>query len=274
MAPSFKERDGLFAVVDCVDWLDFRHKAHTYLAEHSPHKKMFGEYIFRGQSCCSWGLTPSFDRDYRELAPAEADRRYESMMQQFRRAFDTYGDLSAGDVSHLNINSNNLNDGDLEALAQHYGLPTRLLDWSHSLYVAAFFAFSCVDQCDTGLVSVWALDRKALQLFSPDHLMLRLETHKANTRHVFQWGAFVRNRANARNRAGNLDLVELFRAGGTWYNRRHEADYPALIRFDFPKDEIEIALDDLNAMRINAMTIFPGIDGVVRWIRTGATMLR
>ena len=57
----------------------------------------------------------------------------------------------------------------LMALAQHYRLPTRLLDWSTRAYVAAYFAISDAlaqkANADAERLAVWALDIEKRALF-------------------------------------------------------------------------------------------------------------
>jgi hypothetical protein len=53
------------------------------------------------------------------------------------------------------------------ALAQHYGLPTRLLDWSRRSYVAAYFAASGAlrdDKPQNGRLAVWAFDPENIRI--------------------------------------------------------------------------------------------------------------
>lgn len=81
------------------------------------------EWVFRGQSNKNWRLQPSVGRgdsyrpDWERL-----------LLDQFRRLAEPY------------VTSSGLSEWDWLALAQHHGLPTRLLDWTFNSLVACFFA--------------------------------------------------------------------------------------------------------------------------------------
>ena len=50
---------------------------------------------------------------------------------------------------------------EVAALAQHYGVPTRLLDWTYDLYVALYFGFTDAIGKD-GYLVIWALEKEYL----------------------------------------------------------------------------------------------------------------
>lgn len=95
---------------------------------------------YRGQSDYSWGLVPSIQRIKDRGENYERYSTTNFMIHTMR----------------LNPNSPQIyNRAEWLTLMQHYGMPTRLLDWSESPLVALYFAVSNQENMDA---AVWAMN--------------------------------------------------------------------------------------------------------------------
>jgi len=100
-------------------WQDFLDFAST---------KADGTWLFRGHGDASWKLRPAIGRPSPGSPAAYRFADEENLFEDFVREAKRF--LDAVDFSPL----------DWLSVAQHHGLPTRLLDWSTNPLVAAWFA--------------------------------------------------------------------------------------------------------------------------------------
>jgi len=89
--------------------------------------------LFRGQADQNWRLDTSLFRVKADGSPLDLATLYE-------RTHSTQEFLSEMGCRQLELFGRELPESELLAIAQHYGFPTPLLDFSRSLRVAAFFA--------------------------------------------------------------------------------------------------------------------------------------
>lgn len=89
-----------------------------------------GHYFFRGVSDSDFPLVPTIGRLERLKSVTSSERKVieDTMLDDFKSRTRGLNGLVPQ------------NDWEALAQAQHHGLPTRLLDWSSSLLVAAYFA--------------------------------------------------------------------------------------------------------------------------------------
>jgi hypothetical protein len=108
--------------------------------------------LFRGQACSEWPLKHSLSRKLSSSMDAES--RIDAEMEAMKR-FQQQAYLLIG-PSLLSERDDLLG---WWAAMQHYGAPTRLLDWTKSPYVALYFAV--VDQPEKD-GAVWLFNLGAL----------------------------------------------------------------------------------------------------------------
>jgi len=158
------------------------------------------------------------------------------------------------------------------ALAQHFGVPTRLLDWTLSPYVAAYFAFSGLadrrhpDDLRYGEVAIWALDTK-VPIWSGDVGVEILSPPSVSS-------AFPGlDNPRMRNQAGKFTLVKSAVVSLEDYVTQFTGPEVALTKLTIPASEARRALADLDAMGIKATYLFPDLSGAASSAVTRVTLL-
>jgi FRG domain len=224
-------------------------------------------WAFRGQEDARWELVSLLTRRLRDFCPDSAlwPLREERAMRIFRRK------------AHIYFQDRLALSDDLRCLAlmQHHGAPTRLLDFTKSPFVAAFFAFErAVDD-----VAVYALNTPVLWSARPDFddqldrekidprengnyeryfalnrhpLVWFGESSEMDSRLVAQSGVFVM--------PGVLDLPL------DAILQRYQPSADLLRKYVLPASARADAMRALYRMNITHATLFPDLDGLARSI--------
>jgi hypothetical protein len=111
---------------------------------------------YRGLSHSNYPLLPSIYR--KEIWEYDAEEAKEICTEFIRRA------------KTFKQNQGEYSKWEWYYLMQHYGVPTRLLDWTEGALIALFFAVRKVDRVD--IPCVWVLDPKRLNRLSSGEEMI------------------------------------------------------------------------------------------------------
>lgn len=209
-------------------------------------------FLFRGQSK-PWSLCTSFHRRGRYRMSEFTKKDVKQLHQRLSAITTHFFDLTVPEQNGAFFN-----------LLQHHGYPTPLLDWSHSPYVAAFFAFRDrpIGYEGDEVVRIyvfnnqeWQQRYRQVQNLDPPfpHLSVMEFIAIDNPRLVPQ---------QAVTTVTNLHDVEAY-----ILEKEAETGVRFLEAIDIPANEREVAMRDLRFMGITAGAMFPSIDGVCEELR-------
>jgi len=244
-------------------------------------------WVFRGTHCPD--LQTSLERAAGEFGlPPEKLRTVElGLVRQFARHFHHYSQQIPEADNYLEWFS----------IMRHYGAPTRLLDFTYSFYVALFFALENAEGFRPGApdyqANLWAINANALeqnlqralpggddtlrQAWEDDRSLAKYRTFntlfmgeqpllaaavvspfRRNERLTLQQGTFLCPGDIERPFMENLKAVLPGDAAGA---------YRQMALRLTPTDRADV-LARLNQMNMNHATLFPGLEGMARSLRT------
>lgn len=159
------------------------------------------------------------------------------------------------------------------ALAQHHGLPTRLLDWSRNPLKAAWFAADEASKIEdkSGNLSVWALSIELLEVLKgePKPFIIVTAPSATNSNLRAQEGVFTLGRHVLTDESpiDRTPFDELLRASFERYDVN--APGPWFHRVTLPKSQATELAFDLALEGITRAALFPDFYGVVQSIKDG-----
>jgi FRG domain len=233
------------------------------------------KWIFRGQRLSEWTIESSLERTFLRrfgVARNEIPKIESGLLRAFKRRAHHY-------VKDLPVEKALI---EWLALMQHYGAPTRLVDWTYSFYIAAYFAIEKAFVDET--CSIWCFDyefwgKRAKSLMSDDTqdlmkkdpnnknsetveailksvpLVFPLNPFRMNERLGIQQGIFLVPTDIKLNFMENLRLMS---------QADSDRDFIRKVDVLCTKELIFNAFQDLKRMNINTASLFPGLDGFSR----------
>lgn len=228
------------------NWREFKAEFDAFLPQRAARSELrFADYIFRGQMDSNFELVSSFDR----ILPAQTTDR----AGEFERWHRFFRYLRR----HIGTSIDHLDAGETISLAQHYGVSTRLLDWTYSPYIAAFFAFFDslrLQRDDSGDVAICAVHVSSFRNASRGQFEVIETRGRENIRIRNQLGKFIVNLSEYRS----LDQYI--------YEASPETG-DTIVKFTVPCSERVTALNDLLLMGISPVNIYPDNEGIAMYVR-------
>lgn len=245
-----------------------------------------GSWAFRGQGKSSWNIDTSLDRAVMVEYSGDGFSGYERLDRETELKRLLF--LFQQQAHHYIDNLPELDDiGSWLALMQHYGVPTRFLDWTKSPYVALYFALaddpSKIGSPETN-AAVWAIDldwleTRGQELLRSDYpipafddyqarakylnrllptptekaVIVKVDPIKSNERMVAQQGFFLCNLFHKQFASFSQILMSMM---------FHQIPaQPVVRKLQVDMNQRIPILKQLQEINIHNASLFPGLDG-------------
>ena len=238
--------------------------------EWDAHGRYRGSYYFRGMPDKDYDLTTSLSRNCGDLS----DSLEMLLLENF--------------IKYVSIIDPSIHESIWRAMivGQHHGLPTRLLDWTHSALVALHFAVTEEDLADLDRRDsvVWRIDVKELNQKLPEKYKNAIEQNKSSVFSVKQLSQ-VTNSIQEYDRDMGSDSLVMIEPPSI--DQRIVTQYSFFTMLpkgihnleQFLKQNTEKTVryiidrklrwelrDILDQLNMNERTVYPGIDGIAKWL--------
>lgn len=225
------------------------------------------DYAFRGLSDCRYQLESSFLRNCGNKPELEYH-----LLRNFRK----YARTTEASQTSTQLRS--------LVLAQHHGLPTRLLDWTFSPFTAMHFATANTEKYDIDGV-IWQVDFVKINKLSPAPLNILLDKEECNafTVEILESKFPTLHQLDETIGKGHVLFMEPPSLDDRIVNQfalfsimtsatailddwllKHPDVYRRIIIPAALKWEIRDKLDQAN---ITERVLFPGLDGLASWLK-------
>jgi len=215
--------------------------------------------FFRGQASAGWPLKPGIGRisGSNAICLKALDKSVERTI--FMRFISS---ASPEQLSACNEGNHAERLWRKLLVAQHHGLPTRLMDWTSSPLVALYFALDSAADRQSDCAAVYVLQERDGTVISRLAKYNRFPPYYSNSPYPktsLPVGIIVPPQISPR-----------ITAQSAYFTIHQHPDQPLI-----PDHKIEIDLDyrgtllnDLDLLGISAKTMFPDLDGLARYLRT------
>src|SRR5688572_3500267 len=245
-----------YSIVQLPSWHEFKLYIHQFSEN----------WAFRGQASAAWILNNAIER-------TDFIRFHNGIEGHF------VADFQRGARNYLSKDETPEHLIEWLALMQHHGAPTRLLDFSKSPYIAAYFAFEFCVLKEGNHVAVWCINiehlkQKALEILSEEFGSALKQSHNLINEKLFEVLFYQNNKSLVfpvepfrMNRRYSLQQSIFVSTGTSIAPFMEQLLFlgddleKSVVKLEIPAIEKKVAMRELQKMNLHRASLFPDLDG-------------